>query len=230
MLSKKINNFHIKSILKYSLLFIIFTSPATISFLFTYFRLPFDLYPYWCKEGFEYFSELFYIPLKLLWYCILSYGILIAIFKLHGTEKLYKLNYESFKLIYEPIVITDTLKYNKKNKELIFNFINTGKYFARLISLHIDYKEPNNVNRMSTYYRNLSLSVMPHKPQAFKIKFKHDKPQIIESWFENDKSTNLIVTIEYFGSNNIYYQLNEIWRTNRETNLFDLIDFNVTEK
>lgn len=226
---EKNKKYHFNPLLKYFLIFIIATSPATITFLIIYFKLPFELDRSLCKEGFEYFSELFSIPIKLFWYCILSCGILIAILKLHESEKLYRLNYESFKLTFEPIVITDNLEYNKKTKELIFKFINTGKYFARLILLHIDYKEPNNVNRMSTYYDNLSLNIIPQKPEEYKIKFKHDKPSIIEGWFENKESTALIITIKYIGSNNINYQLNETWHTNNETKKLDLINFIVKE-
>ena len=70
---------------------------------------------------------------------------------------------------------------------------------------------------------------MPQKPKEYKIHFKHDKPQIIENWFENIESTDLLITIKYIGSNNINYQLNEIWRTNSKTKELNLINFIVKE-
>jgi len=132
-------NKHNDSLKKYIILFLIFISPAIATHILIQCNLLFELKFHLNKLGFEYFIEIFNIPLKLLWYCILAYGIFIALLKLHSSEKLYRLNYESYKITFLPIIMSDSLVYDNKTKELIFNFINSGKYAARIISLHIRY-------------------------------------------------------------------------------------------
>jgi len=82
---------------------------------------------------------------------------------------------------------------------------------------------------MSTFYGNLSLNVMPQKLKEYNIQFKHDKPQIIESWFESENPTNFEIEFKYIGNNKINYKTNEIWRTNKETKKLDLINFEWSE-
>lgn len=184
----------------------------------------------WIEKLFHFLSREYKYSLYLTGISIPLLMFLVAMLRSISAEKLYKLNLESFKLNYQPIIMTDNLEYNKDTKELIFKFTNSGKYPARITWLHINYKEPNNINRMSTHYGNLSLIVIPQKLKEHRIKFKHDKPQIIESWFDNEIPTDLEIETRYIGTNKINYEINELWRTNKETKKFDLINFEWFEK
>ena len=179
------------------------------------------------EKNFKLFVEVYQFPLALIAFSLPIFMFLIALLRSINAEKLYRLNLQSFKDDYRPFVLIENINFDYNNKELIFNFINSGKHPARIIYFHIDYKEPNNINRISFYKdkdRGLTLIVLSNKTKEYKIILKHDKPDIFKNWLENDEPTILDIIIKYQGLRNEIFETKEIWKTNKDKPNFVLIN------
>jgi len=184
-------------------------------------------------DGWNYFIELFNVPIGLLWKSLVAYGIFVATLKFFQSDRLFNkqmdYNQQIFEYTNRPYLSIDKLEYKCSDNTLKLNFelYNFGKFPIKLYRVY--WELTKNTKRIDFQAKDLNYQTV-YSEKAIPIESDPSKkPDIYtDDIFSINKSHTLILNMKilYIGIGKKIYTTTEKYIMEPRKTSFEPIDIN----